>query len=189
MPSYHRQCRENATARVHRARKELPHTQAISETEISCDSVRFVRVVSRERPVSCRNSVITKVAYEIFPIPGWHYPLAGDCAVSSSMARTFIISIRKTRLWIPRITSTNKAISSRATRLVVSVSLFRESCMRGNAKCKGEKTKKTDVIPRKISDDRQPTPAKIAPAEFRESIWIDSLLRNSFVRRPRASPS
>jgi len=130
--------RENATAqRMYRARKELLH--AISKTEVSRDSMRFVRVVSRERRVSCRNSVITKVAYEIFPIPGWHYPLAGDCAVSSSMARTFIISIRKTRVWIPRITSTNRAISSRATRLAVSVSPFRESCMLSNAKRRKDK--------------------------------------------------
>jgi len=60
---------------------------------------------------SCRNSVITKVVFVMFPIRGWRYPLAKDCAASSSMVRTSITFIQKMRTWIPHITFTNTAIS------------------------------------------------------------------------------
>lgn len=70
------------------------------------------------RELSCRNSVITKVAFEMFPIRGLRYPLVEDCAVSSSMVRTFITSNRKMRTWILHITSTSTTISSLIIRAV-----------------------------------------------------------------------
>lgn len=79
----------------------------------------------RELRESCRNSVITKVAFEMFLARGWRYPLAEDCAVSSSMVRTFITSIRKMGTWIPRITFTSTAISLPIIRVVSILRLNR----------------------------------------------------------------